>query len=209
VFPPFPTPPTRRDSTATQNQGGEAQNPRKAERCAARAAHRAEKAAARASHQAARREAKLQGVPLAPPTPGQIKVQLKRIGAQQAQLRVKLGEVTVQRLRLQVRRAEALAGGAEGAAPEGEAPAPEAEGGEAAPAPPPPAAARLEAAKRQLRVMRVDAALSKLEVKAQKFVRLRWGGGVAFSAAPQLFLPHPRLTASSSHNPTSRAAQQV
>jgi len=153
-------------------------------------------------------------VPLAPPTPGQIKVQLKRIGAQQAQLRVKLGEVTVQRLRLQVRRAEALAGGAEGAAPAGEAPAgeapaPEAEGGEAAPAPPPPAAARLEAAKRQLRVMRVDAALSKLEVKAQKFVRLRWGGGVAFSAAPQLFLPHPRLTASSSHNPTSRAAQQV
>jgi hypothetical protein len=125
-------------------------------------------------------------VPLAPPTPGQIKVQLKRIGAQQAQLRVKLGEVTVQRLRLQVRRAEALAGGAEGAAPEGEAPAPEAEGGEAAPAPP-RAAARLEAAKRQLRVMRVDAALSKLEVKAQKFGRLRWGGGVAFSAAPHGF----------------------
>lgn len=72
-----------------------------------------------------------------------------QIGARLAHFRVKLGEATVARLRLLSRRAEATAG---------EAPSESA-----------PATEKLESAKRQLKVLRVDAQLAQLEVKAQRF----------------------------------------
>ncbi len=174
-------------------------------------AHRAAKCVQRASRPAAERAAAAEGVPLAPPTPAQLKMQGKKIAAKLAHMRVKLGEVGVQRMQLLARRAEALAGG--GGAPPAPAAAPEEEAAAAAdaeaaalPAPPaaPTAKDRLQQAKRGLKVMRVDAQLAALEVKAQRFVRWAPRGFAPRPGPVPKNAPHPPPPAPTSHPPKTQ-----
>lgn len=171
-------------------------NPLQAARREARETQKALAEATKSAKQAAKKLARLEGDPL-PLMPAQRKVMLKKLTAELAHLRVKLGEVGVERLRLLAKRAEALTGESE--PPTEGAPAKAgAEGAHAQPAAPgavEAAKSKLEAAKKQLRAMRVDENLAKLEVKAQGFVSARGGPNsrfaTAFNAPPSTHPPAP------------------